>query len=91
MLAKSVGLTATLGAGMPLGKEGPFVHIASIVATVLSKLDPWSREEKIDALGSASVKPRTMSAMVAAWLWQGSSTATFRPSSIAMALMGIPN
>lgn len=33
-----VGLTFTLGSGMPLGKEGPFVHIASIVATLLSKL-----------------------------------------------------
>ena len=38
MLAKSIGMTATLGAGMPLGKEGPFVHIASIVATLLGKL-----------------------------------------------------
>ena len=37
-MAKVVGLTATLGAGMPLGKEGPFVHIASIVATLLTKL-----------------------------------------------------
>ncbi|XP_076680058.1 chloride channel protein 2 isoform X5 [Andrena cerasifolii] len=33
-----IGLTATLGSGLPLGKEGPFVHIASIVATLLSKL-----------------------------------------------------
>ena len=38
LVAKAVGLTATLGSGMPLGKEGPFVHIASIVATGLSKL-----------------------------------------------------
>ena len=38
LLAKMVGLTFTLGSGMPLGKEGPFVHIASIVATLLSKL-----------------------------------------------------
>lgn len=38
LIAKVVGLTATLGSGMPLGKEGPFVHIASIVATLLSKL-----------------------------------------------------
>ena len=37
-MAKVVGLTATLGSGMPLGKEGPFVHIASIVATLLTKL-----------------------------------------------------
>lgn len=38
LVAKVVGLTATLGSGMPLGKEGPFVHIASIVAQLLSKL-----------------------------------------------------
>jgi len=38
LIAKMVGLTATLGSGMPLGKEGPFVHIASIVATLLTKL-----------------------------------------------------
>ena len=38
LLAKVVGLTCTLGSGMPLGKEGPFVHIASIMATSLSKL-----------------------------------------------------
>ncbi|XP_063220427.1 chloride channel protein 2 isoform X2 [Bacillus rossius redtenbacheri] len=38
LVAKVVGLTATLGSGMPLGKEGPLVHIASIVATLLSKL-----------------------------------------------------
>nr|CAI5838828.1 unnamed protein product [Callosobruchus analis] len=38
LIAKIVGLTAVLGSGMPLGKEGPFVHIASISATLLSKL-----------------------------------------------------
>ncbi|XP_043213453.1 chloride channel protein 2-like [Amphibalanus amphitrite] len=38
LVAKVVGLTACLGSGMPLGKEGPFVHIASIVATLLTKL-----------------------------------------------------
>ncbi|XP_044155306.1 chloride channel protein 1 [Bufo gargarizans] len=36
-IAKVIGLTASLGSGMPLGKEGPFVHIASICAAVLSK------------------------------------------------------
>lgn len=38
LIAKIVGLTCTLGSGLPLGKEGPFVHMASIVATLLSKL-----------------------------------------------------
>uniref|UniRef100_A0A6Q2XHR7 Chloride channel protein n=1 Tax=Esox lucius TaxID=8010 RepID=A0A6Q2XHR7_ESOLU len=35
-VAKVIGLTAGLGSGMPVGKEGPFVHIASICAAVLS-------------------------------------------------------
>ncbi|KAF7493069.1 Chloride channel protein 2 [Sarcoptes scabiei] len=38
LVAKVIGLTCTLGSGLPLGKEGPFVHVASIVATLLSKL-----------------------------------------------------
>ncbi|XP_023659535.2 chloride channel protein 1-like [Paramormyrops kingsleyae] len=37
-VAKVIGLTAALGSGMPLGKEGPFVHIASICAVMVSKL-----------------------------------------------------
>ncbi|XP_035386761.1 chloride channel protein 1 [Electrophorus electricus] len=37
-VAKVIGLTASLGSGLPLGKEGPFVHIASICAVVLSKV-----------------------------------------------------
>uniref|UniRef100_A0A4W3HV62 Chloride channel protein n=1 Tax=Callorhinchus milii TaxID=7868 RepID=A0A4W3HV62_CALMI len=36
-LAKVIGLTCALGSGMPLGKEGPFVHVASMCATLLSK------------------------------------------------------
>ncbi|GIY98459.1 chloride channel protein 2 [Caerostris extrusa] len=38
LISKVIGLTCTLGSGMPLGKEGPFVHISSILATILSKL-----------------------------------------------------
>lgn len=38
LVSKIIGLTCTLGSGMPLGKEGPFVHISSILATILSKL-----------------------------------------------------
>uniref|UniRef100_A0A452FI60 Chloride channel protein n=1 Tax=Capra hircus TaxID=9925 RepID=A0A452FI60_CAPHI len=36
-VAKVVALTAGLGSGIPVGKEGPFVHIASICAAILSK------------------------------------------------------
>lgn len=33
-----VGLTLSLGSGLPIGKEGPFVHVASVVANMLSRL-----------------------------------------------------
>ncbi|XP_064456611.1 chloride channel protein 2-like [Ornithodoros turicata] len=38
LVAKVIGLTCTLGSGLPLGKEGPFVHVSSMVATALSKV-----------------------------------------------------
>ncbi|KAH8404186.1 hypothetical protein KR215_011640, partial [Drosophila sulfurigaster] len=38
LLYDFLGLTVVLGSGMPLGKEGPYVHIASIVANLLSKM-----------------------------------------------------
>ncbi|KAF8375854.1 hypothetical protein PRIPAC_82283, partial [Pristionchus pacificus] len=38
MIAKFIGLTLTIGAGLPLGKEGPLVHMSSIVASHLSRL-----------------------------------------------------
>ncbi|XP_071538119.1 chloride channel protein 2-like isoform X3 [Panulirus ornatus] len=38
LLAKMVGLAAVLGSGLPLGKEGPVMHMASIVATMLTKM-----------------------------------------------------
>ncbi|KAK5859978.1 hypothetical protein PBY51_021490 [Eleginops maclovinus] len=37
-VAKVIGLTCALGSGMPLGKEGPFVHVASLCAALLSKV-----------------------------------------------------
>ncbi|XP_050726376.1 chloride channel protein 2-like isoform X2 [Eriocheir sinensis] len=37
LLAKMVSLAAVLGSGLPLGKEGPVMHMASIVATMLTK------------------------------------------------------
>ncbi|KAM6127815.1 chloride channel protein 2 [Phoenicopterus ruber ruber] len=36
-VAKVIGLTCALGSGMPLGKEGPFVHIASMCAALLGR------------------------------------------------------
>ncbi|KAF9823494.1 hypothetical protein SFRURICE_011347 [Spodoptera frugiperda] len=60
MISKIVGLTATLGSGLPLGKEGPSVHIASMVATLLSKLVTtfqgiYSNESRTSVLFSIEV------------------------------------
>ncbi|XP_052224832.1 chloride channel protein 2-like [Dreissena polymorpha] len=38
LVSKVVGLSCSLGSTLPFGKEGPFVHIASIVANYLGKL-----------------------------------------------------
>ncbi|KXJ08050.1 Chloride channel protein 2 [Exaiptasia diaphana] len=37
LIAKIVGLLTALGSGIPIGKEGPFVHIASMVARSMGK------------------------------------------------------
>ncbi|KAJ7393609.1 Chloride channel protein 2 [Desmophyllum pertusum] len=37
LIAKVVGLLTALGSGIPIGKEGPFVHIASMVARSMGK------------------------------------------------------
>lgn len=38
LISKIVGLTTSLGSGMPLGKVGPFVHISSVMAALMSKI-----------------------------------------------------
>ena len=32
-----IGLCFAMGGGLPIGKEGPFVHIACIMSTLLGK------------------------------------------------------
>ncbi|XP_028429557.1 chloride channel protein 2 isoform X1 [Perca flavescens] len=36
-VAKIIGLTTALGSGMPLGKEGPFVHLGGLCGAVLMR------------------------------------------------------
>lgn len=38
LFAKAFGISAVIGAGMPLGKEGPLVHIACLMCVNLSRL-----------------------------------------------------
>lgn len=59
LLSKMIGLTASIGSGLPIGKEGPFVHIASIVATLLNKLlsgftTPYQNESRDNELLAAA-------------------------------------
>ncbi|VDO72523.1 unnamed protein product [Haemonchus placei] len=37
LISKMIGLTLSLGSGLPLGKEGPFVHVASALASQVSR------------------------------------------------------
>lgn len=50
LLAKAVGLVAAIGGGLPVGWEGPNVHIACIVAHHLSRLPPFRDLRKDRAL-----------------------------------------
>ena len=40
LFAKALGLCLSCGSGLSLGKEGPFVHIASCVGNILSRFFP---------------------------------------------------
>nr|CDJ88868.1 Chloride channel and Cystathionine beta-synthase domain containing protein [Haemonchus contortus] len=40
LISKIIGLTLSLGTGLPIGKEGPLVHIASVVANQLNRFLP---------------------------------------------------
>lgn len=46
LVAKVLGLTAALSGGLSIGKEGPWVHFAAIVANLISKLDVFTHLNK---------------------------------------------
>jgi len=43
LLGKSVGLALAFASGIPIGREGPYVHLACCVATLLMRLPIYSR------------------------------------------------
>ena len=56
LFVKAVGLTLAVATGLNLGKEGPFVHIASCTANILTRLFPkfrYSEAKRREALSSA--------------------------------------
>ncbi|KAL8283151.1 hypothetical protein RQP46_005929 [Phenoliferia psychrophenolica] len=61
LVTKSVGLALSVGSGLSLGKEGPFVHIASCVGNITSRFFPKydlneaKRREVISAACAAGV------------------------------------
>lgn len=60
-VAKVIGLTCALGSGMPLGKEGPFVHVASLCAALLSKvMAPLFGGIYMDTLSPPLMRDRTL-------------------------------
>ncbi|KAH8108015.1 chloride channel [Cristinia sonorae] len=61
LFTKAVGLTLSVAAGLSLGKEGPFVHIASCIGNIVSRFFPkyetneGKRREILSAASAAGV------------------------------------
>ncbi|ORY85584.1 chloride channel [Protomyces lactucae-debilis] len=56
LAVKCIGLTLAVASGLPLGKEGPFVHLACCVANVLTRFVPKFHEsdaKRREALSAA--------------------------------------
>ena len=48
LLAKTIGITLVVSTGLPLGKEGPMVHIGAMVASVLSRIEIGPMRELLE-------------------------------------------
>lgn len=84
LISKVVGLCSSLGSTLPIGKEGPFVHIASIVATLLGKLTTFkgiyeneSRRTEMLAAACAVGVAATFAAPIGGVLFSIEVTATY--------------
>ncbi|KAK3105413.1 hypothetical protein FSP39_024702 [Pinctada imbricata] len=84
LISKVVGLCSSLGSTLPIGKEGPFVHIASIVATLLGKLTSFkgiyeneSRRTEMLAAACAVGVAGTFAAPIGGVLFSIEVTATY--------------
>ncbi|XP_060599936.1 chloride channel protein 2-like isoform X2 [Ruditapes philippinarum] len=84
LISKVVGLCSSLGSTLPFGKEGPFVHIASIVANLLGKLSSFkgiyeneSRRSEMLAAACAVGVAGTFAAPIGGVLFSIEVTATY--------------
>ncbi|CAH1772897.1 unnamed protein product [Owenia fusiformis] len=85
LISKMIGLMTALGSGLPIGKEGPFVHIASVVATQLGKLfttlkgsyDNESRKGEMLSAAAAVGVACTFAAPIGGVLFSIEVTATY--------------
>uniref|UniRef100_A0A7E4UQV7 Chloride channel protein n=1 Tax=Panagrellus redivivus TaxID=6233 RepID=A0A7E4UQV7_PANRE len=87
LFAKVTGLVLTLGSGLPIGKEGPFIHIGAIVAMALSRaaeklrgnsfMSSQGREMQNVLAGAAAGIACTFNAPVGAVLYAIESTSRF--------------
>jgi len=50
LVSKIAGLTLALGSGLNIGKEGPFVHIASCLAALLCQIPMFNRVKRYEVL-----------------------------------------
>ena len=50
LIAKAGGLVLGLGSGLPLGSEGPFVHMAATIANLVMRLPVFSSISKSEEL-----------------------------------------
>ncbi|CAJ0604935.1 unnamed protein product [Cylicocyclus nassatus] len=85
LISKIVALSLSIGSGLPVGKEGPFVHIASIIANQLSRFvhgstaiyENESRASELLAAGCAVGVACTFSAPVGGVLFSIEVTAVY--------------
>ncbi|KAK6737836.1 hypothetical protein RB195_020130 [Necator americanus] len=85
LVSKMIALSLAIGSGLPVGKEGPFVHIASVVASQLSRFvhgseslfENESRANEMLAAGCAVGVACTFSAPVGGVLFSIEVTAVY--------------
>ncbi|PAV86995.1 hypothetical protein WR25_12720 isoform D [Diploscapter pachys] len=87
LVAKMLGLTLAIGGGLPIGKEGPFVHVGAIVSTLLTKatarfqysafFSNEGRESEMLSSGCAVGIACTFSAPIGAVLYSIESTSKY--------------